>query len=180
MLLSLLGEPDRFVHQGAEIAIALLSEPQQSIVLRTLWRVKDAKVGPGLGNNKRPDFQELLSDVRLSVWIRHGTHEERTPLLQDRLYSAFQKPREVSRFGGLSLGESTHLVDEVRSWRQSDPNNGRILLSDDRGDLSLPVWPDHVGSRGTRWGQYRLETGPITTEPPTRAWTSFWPVKVNP
>jgi CRISPR-associated protein Cas5t len=179
MLLSLIGEPDRFVHQGAEVAIALVSEPQRSVVLRTLWRVKDAKAGPGLGNNKRPDFQELLSDVRLSVWVRRGAHEGRTPSLQARLDLAFQKSGEVSRFGGLSLGESTHLVDEVRPWRQGDPDNGQILLSDDRGDLSLPVWPDHIGSRGTRWGQFKLEKGSIMIEPPTQAWTSIWPLKTN-
>ena len=179
MLLSLVGEPDRFVYQGAEVAVALVSEPQRSVVLRTLWRVKDAKVGPGLGSNKRPDFQELLSDVRLSVWVRRGAGEHATLSLLARLDSAFEIPASVSRFGGLSLGESTHLVNEIRPWRQGDPENGKVLLSDDQGDLSLPVWPDHVGSRGTRWGQFRLAEASIAAQPPERAWTAIRPPQVD-
>jgi CRISPR-associated protein Cas5t len=180
MLLSLVGEPDRFVHQGTEVAIALISKPECSVVLRTLWRVRDTKVGAGLGNNNRPDFQALLSGVRLSVWVRRGLHENRTPSLQTRLDAAFQKSGNVSRFGGLSLGESTHLVDEVRLWRQGNPDNGQILISDDRGDLSLPIWPDHVGSLGTHWGQFKLEKGLITIEPPAQAWTTVWPRERRP
>ena len=179
MLLSLAGEPDRLVHRGAEVAVALVSEPQQSVVLRTLWRVKDAKVGPGLGNNKRPDFQELLSDIRLSVWVRCGAEEQATPSLLACLDSVFKTPASVSRFGGLSLGESTHLVDEIRPWRQGDPENGRMLLVEDRGDLSLPIWPDHVGARGTRWGQFRLEETPITAQPPEEAWIAIHPPEVS-
>lgn len=179
MLLSLAGEPDRFVHQGAEVAVAIVSEPQRSVVLRTLWRVKDAKIGPGLGSNKRPDFQELLSDVRLSVWVQCGSAEQATPSLLARLNSAFKTPASVSRFGGLSLGESTHLVNEVRLWRQGDPEIGQMLLSDEQGDLSLPIWPDHVGSRGTRWGQFRLEETPIAVQPPEEAWTVIRPPEVD-
>src|SRR2546426_966838 len=76
MLLSMVGEINRRAHEGAEIAIALLSEPHYSVVLRTLWRVKAKNAGPGLGNNRRPDFQEILSDTRLAVWIRKGTREK--------------------------------------------------------------------------------------------------------
>ena len=47
MLLSTVGEVNRRTHEGAEIAIALLSEPDYSVVLRTLWRVKDRHEGPG-------------------------------------------------------------------------------------------------------------------------------------
>ncbi|MGH8645759.1 MAG: type I-MYXAN CRISPR-associated protein Cas5/Cmx5/DevS [Gammaproteobacteria bacterium] len=175
MLLALAGEPDRLAHQGAEIAIALVSQPSRSVVLRTLWRVKDATAGPGLGNNKRPDFQELLSDVRLSVWLRGGPDERASPCLLERVRIAIEAPRNITRFGGLSLGESTHLVDELRPWRQRDPEMGRILLCDHRGDLSLPVWPDHVGSRGTRWGQFRLKEVPIATQPSEQAWTTIRP-----
>ena len=157
MLLSLVGETDRLTHQGAEIALAMVSEPQRSVVLRTIWHIKDAKVGPGLGKNKRPDFQELLTDIRLSVWVRRGKNENgKMPLVQ-RVGNALQHPDNVSRFGGLSLGESTQLVDEVRRWRPGDRSTGQLLVADGKGDLSLPIWPDHVGSKGTLWGQFRLE-----------------------
>jgi CRISPR-associated protein Cas5t len=175
MLLSLVGEPNRLAHQGAEVALALVSVPWRSVVLRTLWRVKDAKVGPGLGSNRRPDFQELLSGIGLSVWVRPGAGEKAPNSLFSRLGSAFRNPSRVTRFGGLSLGESTHLVDEVRPWRSSDPSKGKVVVQDQRGDLCLPVWPDHVGSRGTRWGQYKLDEVSIGTEPPRSAWTAIVP-----
>lgn len=176
MLLSLVGEPNRLAHQGSELALALISKPQRSVVLRTLWRVKDAKAGPGLGNNKRPDFQELLSDVKLSVWVRNGQCEKAEGALMSRINIAVQSPALVSRFGGLSLGESTHLVDEIRKWRQGDPDQGQFLIQDNEGDLSLPIWPDHVGSKGTRWGQFRLEeSANLKGEPPQMAWVSIIP-----
>jgi CRISPR-associated protein Cas5t len=174
MLLSLVGESNRLAHRGTEVAIGLIANPERSLVLRTLWRVKDVKKGPGLGNNKRPDFQELLTHVQLSLWIRHGKDEKAQPPLQERLQAAFVNPKAVSRFGGLALGESTHLVNEIRLWRQNDTQNGRLLLSDEKGDLSLPIWPDHVGSKGTVWGQFSLREAILSEiEPPKLAWITI-------
>jgi CRISPR-associated protein Cas5t len=179
MLLSLVGEPDRLTHQGAEVAIALVSQPERSVVLRTLWRVKDKKSPPGCGINKRPDFQELLTDTRISVWVRQGENEHAEVPLIYRLSSAMANPESLNRFGGLSLGESTQLVDEVRPWRASDPARGRLLLSTEEGDLSLPIWPDHVGSKGTRWGQFKLEQcESLKTKPPDQAWVTIQPLEV--
>lgn len=176
MLLSLVGEPDRLVHQGTQIAVSLVSEPKRSVVLRTLWRVKDRKAGLGLGANKRPDYQELLTNVQLSVWVRQGKLENaETPLVR-RLESALSDPGGVSRFGGLALGESTHLVNEVRPWRATDPTHGRLVFPDNTGDISLPVWVDHIGSRGTLWGQFRLEeTNFFNGGPPEVAWVTVRP-----
>jgi CRISPR-associated protein Cas5t len=69
MLLSMVGEINRRTHEGAEVAIAVMSIPAYSVVLRTLWRVKKKALGPGLGENRRPDFQELLTYVDLAVWV---------------------------------------------------------------------------------------------------------------
>lgn len=154
MLLSMVGEIDRRAHEGAKLAIALLSQPCYSVVLRTLWRVKDKNAGPGLGTNRRPDFQELLTDIRLAVWVRKGEDEDCDTSLAQRIKNVLDHPASISRFGGLSLGESTHLVDSV-SHLNSEDLRGRLLVPADDGDLSLPIWPDHVGSK-TRWGQYRL------------------------
>jgi CRISPR-associated protein Cas5t len=179
MLLSLVGERDRLVHRGTELSMALLSDPQTSVLLRTLWRVKDKKVSPGRGNNKRPDFQELLTDVRLVVWLRQGSEETARPTLFARVQTALKRPHEVSRFGGLSLGESTHLVNEVREWRQEDMRNGRVLIPDNTGDLSLPIWPDHVSSQGTRWGQFRLKESVIEDQPDEQTWIRVKPPEIN-
>src|SRR5947199_6768412 len=68
-LLSLVGEADRRAHVGARVAPVLLNAPPTSVVLRTVWRVKDRNFQPGSGTNARPDFQQLLTDVRLLVWL---------------------------------------------------------------------------------------------------------------
>ena len=172
MLLSMVGEINRRAHEGAEIAIALLSEPRYSVVLRTLWRVKDKNAGPGLGTNRRPDFQELLTDVQLAVWVRQGAEEAEIPLAL-RIQESLDSPATVSRFGGLSLGESTHLVDSV-SRLKSEDLRGRLLVPAEDGDLSLPIWPDHVGS-ATTWGQYRLVDAILTDESleANAAWTAI-------
>ena len=173
MLLSLVGEPDRSRHEGAEIAIAMLSVPSLSVVLRTLWRVKDGKTEPGLKPNRRPDFQELLTGMRLAVWIRPGQAERYPETLAGRVRGVLANPATSARFGVLALGESTHLVDEVRELRPGDLVDARPLVADPQGDLSLPVWPNHVGSKGTVWGQYRLEEGGMVGEdPPEGAWTA--------
>lgn len=171
MLLSMVGEVNRRVHEGVEIAIAVLSEPAYSVVLRTLWRVKDRNEGPGLANNRRPDFQELLTDMRLAVWVRKGEQERSDVPLIGRIRTVLNQPATVARFGGLSLGESTHLVDEVSLFNQQD-RRGRLLVAEDEGDLSLPIWPDHVGSV-TRWGQYRLNDADLTKPLPEEAWTTI-------
>jgi hypothetical protein len=93
------------------------------------------------------------------------------PSLSDRVAAALARPSDISRFGGLSLGESTHLVDELRALGPADHGEGRLLVGDIEGDLALPVWPDHVGAAGTRWGQYRLVPATVSTEPDERAWT---------
>lgn len=169
MLLSMVGEVNRRLHEGAEVAIALLSEPAYSVVLRTLWRAKDRGEGPGLGNNRRPDFQELLTGVQLAVWVRRGDCETSETSLSERVKNSLAQPDSISRFGGLSLGESAHLVDEV-SFLNQKAKRGQLLVAEDDGDLSLPIWPDHVGSV-TRWGQYRLKESDLIVGLPEEAWT---------
>lgn len=173
MLLSLVGEEDRSIHIGAEIAIAVLSEPSYSTVLRTVWRVKDKKVGLGKKENRRPDFQELLTDIQLAVWIRPGKEDNEDASLVNRIRKAFQDPSSISRFGGLSLGESTHLVNGI-SLLKSQLQRVRLLIATEEGDMSLPIWPDHVGSN-TRWGQYQLVSQEEVNDLPETAWTTISP-----
>lgn len=173
MLLSLVGETNRHAHEGAEIAVALVSQPEYSVVLRTLWRVKNRKQGLGQGENKRPDFQELLTGVRIVIWVRPGAAETATSPLADRVRQTLTRPQSVSRFGGLSLGESTHLVDELRFLRAGDVGECHVLVRHDQGDLSLPVWPDHVGSKGTHWMQFKLNEMAGSISPPADAWVSI-------
>ncbi|MFO0796363.1 MAG: type I-MYXAN CRISPR-associated protein Cas5/Cmx5/DevS [Gemmataceae bacterium] len=167
-LLSLVGETDRRRHVGCRVAPVLLSKPPTSVVLRTVWRVK--KVPLGSPGNTRPDYQQLLTGVELLVWL--DSSGETGPLrLEDRVRSALADPSGVSRFGGLSLGESTHLVDEVSPWDRVKARfaakSGRAFLTreDRRGRFTFPVWVDHVGSAGTRYATGDLEEVPLSAPP---------------
>lgn len=156
-LLSLVGEVDRRRHVGARVAPGLLDRaggaggprrPERSTVLRTLWRVKKDELGAE--GNARPDFQELLTGVRLAIWLDSSGESGSAPRLEERVGVALDDPGRVERFGGLSLGESAHLVDEVRRLRPGDGTAWTYLTAEE-GRLSLPVWVDHVGSAGTRY-----------------------------
>src|SRR5690349_3882108 len=84
-LLSLVGERDRRRHVGVRICPALVSKPERSAVLRTLWRVKDRKTPLGAGTNVRPDFQELLTNVRLVIWLDSTQEVDPVSSLEDRV-----------------------------------------------------------------------------------------------
>ena len=174
-LLSLVGETARLAHVGAELAIAQLSHPARSVVLRTMWRVKGMQTSPGTNENKRPDFQELLSDVRLAVWVRIGQAEQARPSLAERVATALANPRAVSRFGGLALGESPHLVDELRLLRNDDGESAAFLVPAQEGPLTLPLWPDHVGSARTRWVQCRQVDRRLSAGPTEDCWIAVVP-----
>lgn len=171
MLLSLVGEPDRQVHVGSELGVAVLGpEAARSIVLRTSWRVKDLALPPGIGENRRPDFQEVLTGVRLAVVVRAGDEPRAAVPLEQRVAAALTAPAGLRRFGGLCLGESSHLVDEIRKLR-SDDGGGRWLVRDPQGRWSLPTWVDHVGSSGTTWERFALGSAPEPLHPvPEGCW----------
>jgi CRISPR-associated protein Cas5t len=106
------------------------------------------------------DYQQLLAPVELIVWLDSSEEAADRLGLEDRIRHALLNPAGIIRFGGLSLGESTHLVDEVqplerflqsrRYQRLASVPSGQAFLLAERGRLTLPVWVDHVGSAGTR------------------------------
>lgn len=157
-LLSLVGEEDRAQYLGTKIAYALLRKPEVSVVLRTAWRIKDKKTSPGVGVNRRPDYQEILTGVTLAVYIRSGTLAERIKIVQTN-------PEQIERYGGLSLGESRDLVNDIIWFPEWPQKTADWLVRDPEGDMPLPIWVDHVGSKGTVWQQFRLEEGPLKTPP---------------
>jgi CRISPR-associated protein Cas5t len=171
MLLSLVGEEQRAKHEGCRVAMAMLSEPWRSRVLRTVWKVDDRRTPPGVRPNVGPEWQEILADVRVCVWVDRG--RERGRCLRDRLLKALHDPVAVDRHGGLSFGESTFLVNQVRLWRPGDPSEGRMVIRAHSGETGLvvPVWADHVGSLGTRAVTVSLtERGALPDVPPEDSW----------
>jgi len=145
-MLSLVGELDRERHVGCRVSPALLSEPEKAVVLRTVWRIKKRQAPLGHGGNRTPAQQELLTGVRLLLWLDSREESGRHPNLAER----------VKRFGGLSFGESTHLVDEIRltgdlGWQADEDSSASVFVLAELGQLTLPVWVDHVGSQRTRY-----------------------------
>lgn len=167
-LLSLVGEVDRYHHCGVKLAIALLSQPDKSTVIRTFRRFKRKALHDI--RNAKPDYQELLTNVELAIWV--DTYEDLgKPSLCERLCSAFANPASVERFGGLCLGESQDLVDSVSLLPESYGDGWLQWLVKDRdGYLTLPYWADHVGSGGSRWERYVLQESEVW-QPPELAWT---------
>jgi CRISPR-associated protein Cas5t len=167
-LLSLVGETMRDRHVGCRVMPLLINKPQQSVVLRTVWRVKKTPLGcPG---NTRPDYQQLLAPVELAIWLDSAAEPTANDTLELRVRAAVQDPSSINRFGGLSLGESTHLVNEVdllskKFVKEYQHKKGQAFVIAERGRLTLPVWVDHVGSAGTRFVTGNLVSRAVLQEP---------------
>jgi len=108
----------------------------------------------------------LLTGVHLAVWLESSGEVGPGPTLEERVAEALEHPERVRRFGGLSLGESTHLVDEVKRLSTGEVGPARAYLLAAEGRLSLPVWVDHVGSAGTRFAVGDLEEIDPSLAPP--------------
>ena len=189
-LLSLVGEERREEYIATQLAISLISKPAVSRLLRTVWKVKnrgeipgyDGKYyGPGhipmdfgvkdnRGGNRNPDYQEVLTGLEFGVWVKAGK-------LAEKIKKVLTDPGnpEHYRYGGLSLGESRDLVDEVVLSPDWGEGMGQWLVNDQRGDLPLPVWVDHIGSKGTNWQQFRLLEHPLAAEIPENGWITIEP-----
>lgn len=170
MLLSLIGEINRYRHCGAHLAICLLSNPHVSVVLRKFHRHKRKDL-IALANI-RPDFQEVLTHLRFIVFLEQGEETEE-PYLAERLLAAFQNPSSVTRFGGLSLGESQFLINSVTLVTEGLKDEiGNWLVKVPNGPFSLPYWVDHLGSHNTRWQRYALQRNNLW-QPPPSSWISI-------
>jgi CRISPR-associated protein Cas5t len=97
------------------------------------------------------------------IWLDSRHEREQSITLESRVSDAMTPERrsKIERFGGLALGESTHLVDEVldvESYSAREPKQSvTLFVLRNRGRMSLPVWVDHVGSAGTRYATGDLD-----------------------
>lgn len=163
-LLSMVGEPLRKTHVGARVCPALLSKPERSSVLRKIRRFKEKDYNHP--RNSIPDFQELVTGVYLVIWL-DSSGEKNKPTLEDRVRVALYEPHKIQRSGGLSLGESTHLVDEVSEAKNIWPDWSPLAyVLQEEGRLTLPVWADHVSNLKSRFvvGDLVSLTSPPTPE----------------
>lgn len=175
MLLSLVGEENRYKHCGVKLAIALFSLPEKSLVVRTIRRFKTKDIHDI--QNTKPDYQELLTNVKFVVWVAQDKDTAK-PNLTERIYQALTNPASVNRFGALSLGESRDLVNAVTLLNQSQTEKLLWLLRDENGDLTLPYWVNHVGSHGTHWLRYSLMELSVQ-QPPELSWTMIQSISMK-
>lgn len=125
-LLSLVGEMDSGRYAGARVGCSMLTEPPVSTVFRTLWKAKDRKTLPGQEVNLCPDYQQVLSQVDVVVWVEH-------PDLEERVRLALEDPSSVERSCPLCLGESRDIVDSVDLYQEPLPQEARTLVLSDEG-----------------------------------------------
>jgi CRISPR-associated protein Cas5t len=154
MLLSLLGVPreGKARHRGAELALGIPEMPGLAKVFRKLRRGKDLE-------NTRPDYQDLLIDLTMWVWLRPGTDAAEPPLCEG-VSTLLRPPHAVTREGAVSLGESSYLVDVV-AIDPNPPEQLRFVLPDPEGFFSLPVWVDHTDWAKSVTNRFRI-TDPIS------------------
>jgi CRISPR-associated protein Cas5t len=150
LLLSLLGvrREDKARHRGVEMALAVESLPERSKVFRKLRRGADLE-------DIRPDYQDLLTDLGLWVWLRSGK-DAAMPNLVERMIEAFDSRfAGIDREGGVSLGESSYLINAIS--RATPPQQLHFLLPDLSGFYSLPTWVDHADAKNTVLRRFKIE-----------------------
>lgn len=160
-LLSLVGEEDMTTHLGVKLAIGIVGNdsPISRIVLKqrhhkfdnggTDHKKRVKKYGEGIyptSNFSKPNHQEILTDLHIALKL-DSSQESTTVKLEERVAIALSSPAQITRFGGLSLGESWALINGIRYYREFD-GGIRWLVKDRRGLIGLPVWIDRETGQG--------------------------------
>ena len=151
MLLSLVGEVDMAAHGGVKLAIGTIGDDRP--ISRIVRKQRHHKFGvKHLGSYpssqfSKPNHHELLTDLRFVVRI-DSTDEKATIKLIERVAIALSTPEQITRFGGLSLGESWAMLNGIRVYREDD-GSIRWLTQDKRGLIGLPVWINRETTQGT-------------------------------
>ncbi|MBE9166619.1 CRISPR-associated protein Cas5 [Pleurocapsales cyanobacterium LEGE 06147] len=163
-LLSLVGEEDLTAHLGVKLAMGIIGNtPPISRIVRKQRHHKFSKTHMGTyppSQFSKPNFQELLTDLK--VVVKLDSKEEAASIkLDERVAIALSSPEQITRFGGLSLGESWALINGIRPYREADGKKINWLVKDCRGLISLPVWINRQNQRGTfqrfSFGEFNLD-----------------------
>ncbi len=157
MLLSLCGIDwqDRVQYSGVKFAIALQGDPEHCKIFRKFRRIAQSNRNADDLLDRRPDYQELLLWLKMWVWVKDAYANES---LVGKVRKALGKSTRntITRYGGLSLGESSHLVNEISIKK---PNgSGRFLFLDQEGYYQLPVWVSHPRNETEKTVMRRFST----------------------
>lgn len=159
-LLSLVGEQELTQHLNVKLAMGIIGDnPPISHIIRKQRNHKfvvggeatkrEKKYGEGVYINNhfsKPNHQELLTGVKIVVQV-DSSEESATIQLAERIAIALSNPSQITRFGGLCLGESNGLINGVRKYRESD-GVIRWLVKDKRGLIGLPIWINRTTGQG--------------------------------
>jgi CRISPR-associated protein Cas5t len=169
MLLSLVGEWKRARHEGVALAFAYARKPRVSTTLRKLSRFKYGVAAKQSKLGNAPDYVETLCGLDFLCWIDSSDEKAGMPVLEERIRVAIETPEKIERSGILSLGASDDAVDSVDLCKQP-PGVWHWLIPRDDGDIELPVWVDHVGSRYTRWRRFLFESTGVPVHAASERW----------
>ncbi len=167
MLLSLcgVGREEKMRHAGVALALGIQGEPERGRVFRKLRRGKELE-------DIRPDYQDLLLGLRLWIWLA-AAKDKSLPSLPEAVQLALSNPETVKRSGGLSLGESSYLVDTVKSQWPDDDEKLTFIMPDQSGFYTLPVWIDHAANQRRR-DRFRIDEHLVSEGLPL-SWISITP-----
>jgi CRISPR-associated protein Cas5t len=172
LLLSLVGEVNMQAHAGVKVAIGIIGDdPPISRIVRKQrhhkFGVKHLGTYP-TSQFSKPNHHELLTDVQIALNV-DSSEETATVKLEERLEIVLSTPGQITRFGGLSLGESWAMVNGVRAYRPTD-GEIRWLTRDPRGLIGLPVWINRETTQGT-FQRFSVQKAEFSDE----CWVSITP-----
>ena len=185
MLLALVGveRENKERYAGVRIAMALIESTdgdmwerrEKARILRKFRRLpqnpsKKKRIDPLA--ERRPDYQELLLGLQFWLWIDDADTEN---LLTDAVRAALDPARRgaIARHGALSLGESSHLINDIRV--DLPRGRGRFVVPYERGFLSMPIWSDHRQDR-PMVGTFEIRAPiDLPRDPPEECWIRISP-----
>lgn len=185
MLLSLAGveREDRDRHSGIRMAIALAENAdtelwQRREKARVLRKFRRVAQNPGKGKiadplaDRRPDYQELLLGLQFWLWLDDACSQLS---LSDSVRRALDPDLrgEVIRHGALCLGESSHMINDIRV--DLPRGKGRFVAPSERGYLTMPIWTDHVSDRSRMQTFEIRDPDEIYRFPPEDCWIDIAP-----
>ena len=159
MLLSYMGveREGAWRFAGNHIGIAIEGEADLSQVLRKMRRDGNTQKGPKRIPKYRPEYQELLSD--LVVYCLIDDQKAQQESLVELMSGLMEHPEHIERYGSLSLGESSHLVDSIGVCEA--PEECLVLQPQQHGILVMPIWTNFQDRSATKFQRFELIPGPL-------------------
>jgi CRISPR-associated protein Cas5t len=117
MMLSLVGEVDRYKYQGVGVSVCVVEFPEMSWVLRKIRRFKQPMISHK--ENSKPDQVCLLTSLEFVAGIADSDLPD-VPSLNDKIQEVLLNPKNTCRFGGLSCGESHNLINSIQTMDSSE------------------------------------------------------------